>query len=260
MASTLVETFRSELPCSETAAILLANLARTIVPRLMGSPEDTDEDMVLRLRDPRVFGDFVESIEGDSRVPASVRNALIEHAFDLLPLPRTEGEVIAVETRAPRHLLSLAAVLAAMGGLSVLHVMHLVYAVFLDRSLVLEVPRRVRSSVLRAIVVEGGSGEGLRVLYAGLHLSTVPESEAATELRRILAGSAIPVALRRSLALLATAEDGGQARLTQMAQREGLLPEVLDDPQGPSILASIPRMPEGLRSAGRRFLEQADPD
>src|SRR5512137_6027 len=167
--SALVDTFRSELPCNVAVATVLANLARELVPRIAGSSEDSEEDMVLRLRDPRVFGAFVESVRDDRRLPASAQGLLIEHVFDLLPLPRTEGEVIAVETRAPRHLLSLAATLAATGDLSVLHVMHLVYAVFLDRSLVSEVPRQVRSAVLQAIVAEGGGGEGLRVLYASLH-------------------------------------------------------------------------------------------
>jgi hypothetical protein len=258
VASPLVESFQSELPCREPIAALLAGLARANVPRLVGSIEDSDEDLVLRLRDPRVFGEFVESVEDDVRVPASTRSALIEHVFDLLPLPRTEGEVIAVETRAPRHLLSFAAALVAADELSVLHVMHLVYAVFLDRSLLLQVPQDVRSSVLRAILVGRAIGEPLKVLYAAIHLSSVRASEAAEELGRILAESSVPMSERRSLATLAAAEDGGQVQLTQMAQREGLIPENLDDPQGPSILASIPRLPEALRSASLRFLERSD--
>lgn len=258
MASALVDAFRSELPCGDAEAHILAALARDRVPRLAGSPEDTEEDVILRLRDPRLFGEFVESVTADPRVAAATQVLLLEHVFDLLPLPRTEGEVIAVETRAPRHLLSFAAALIPAGGLSVLHVMHLVYAIFLDRSLVLAVPRPTRSAVLHAIVAEGGSGESVRVLYAALHLASVSESEAAGELRRILGDSTIPIALRRSLAVLAADEDGGQEPLVRMAQREGLIPEVAEDPPGPSVLASIPRLPEQLRSAGRRFLEQAD--
>lgn len=258
VASALVDALRSELPCSEAVARVLADLARERVPRLTGSVEDSDEDVVLRLRDPRLFGEFVESMEDDARVTPATRALLLEHVFDLLPLPRTEGEVIAVETRAPRHLLSLAAGLARSGGLSVLHVMHLVYAVFLDRSLVSSVPRPTRSDVLRAIVSEGGSGEGLRVLYAALHLASVPEPEAAGELRRILGEPAIPVPLRRSLALLAADEDGGRNALAGLARREGLIPETAEDPEGPSVLASIPRLPERLRTAGRRFLERTD--
>lgn len=258
MTSSLADAFRADLRCSESVAHLLASLAQQYMRRVTGSSEDSEEDVVLRLRDPRVFGDFAEAVRADRRVSPAVRNLLIEHAFDLLPLPRTEGEVIAVETRAPRHLLSLAAALAAEGGLSVLHVMHLVYAVFLDRSLVSKVPRRTRSAVLQAIVEEGGSGENLRVLYASLHLATVPEPEAASELRRILADAIVPFSFRRSLAALAAAEDGGHASLTRMAQREGLLPETLENPQEPSILASIPRLSVRLRTAGRRFLDESD--
>ncbi len=258
MASALVDAFRSELPCSDAEARTLAELARGRVPHLAGSPEDTEEDVVLRLRDPRLFGEFVESVGGDARVTTATRVLLLEHVFDLLPLPRTEGEVIAVETRAPRHLLSFAAALVPAGGLSVLHVMHLVYAVFLDRSLVSAVPRPIRSAVLHAIVTEGGSGEGVRVLYAALHLASVAGSEAAGELQRILGDPVVPIAVRRSLAALAAAEDGGQGPLMRMAQREGLIPEAIEDAPGPSALASIPRLPEGLRPAGRRFLEQAD--
>ena len=257
MTSALVDAFRSELPCSEAEARTLAELARGRVPHLAGSPEDTEEDVVLRLRDPRLFGEFVESVGSDARVTTATRVLLLEHVFDLLPLPRTEGEVIAVETRAPRHLLSFAAALVPAGGLSVLHVMHLVYAIFLDRSLVSAVPRPTRSAVLHAVVAEGGSGESVRVLYAVLHLASVAGSEAAGELRRILGDSAIPITLRRSLASLAADEDGGYQTLMRMAQREGLIPAA-EDPPGPSALASIPRLPERLRPAGRRFLEQTD--
>ena len=259
MTSSLVDAFRADLRCSDSVARLLAALALQHVRRVTASSEDSEEDVVLRLRDPRVFGDFADAIRVDRRVSPAVRTLLIEHTFDLLPLPQTEGEVIAVETRAPRHLLSLAAALAAEGGLSVLHVMHLVYAVFLDRSLVSKVPRRTRSAVLQAVVREGGSGENIRVLYASLHLAAVPEPEAASELRRILADAIVPFGFRRSLAALAAATDGGYASLTRMAQREGLLPETIEDPDGPSILVSIPRLPGRLRTAGRRFLGESDP-
>ncbi len=257
MTSPLVEAFRSELPCTENVAASLASLARDRLPRLAGTWEDTEEDLVLRLRDPRTFGDFVESLEGDRRVPESTHALLLDHVFDLLPLPRAEGDVIAVETRAPRHLLSFAASLAGAGGLSVLHVMHVVYAVFLDRSLVTRVPRKTRAAVLRAIVREGGSGESLRVLYACLHLATVPESESASEFTRILEDREVSVGLRRSLASLAAAEDGAHASLTRIAQREGLLPEAIDDAQAQSVLASIPRLPQRLHPIGLRFLEGA---
>ncbi len=258
MASALVDSFRSELPCSEAEARILTELARDWMPRLAGSPEDTEEDVVLRLRDPRLFGAFVESVGADARVPAATRVRLLEHVFDLLPLPRSEGEVIAVETRAPRHLLSFAAALVPAEGLSVLHVMHLVYAIFLDRSLVSAVPRSTRSAVLHAVVAEGGGGEGVRVLYAAFHLASVAEPEAEREFGTILGDPAISIALRRSLAALAADDHGGQEPLMRMAQREGLIPDVFEDPPGPSVLATIPRLPERLRAAGRSFLEQAD--
>ncbi len=259
VASSLAEAFRSELPCTAAVASVLASLARETLPRLAGTAEDSEEDLVLRLRDPRVFGAFVESIREDPRVPAAARKSLIEHVFDLLPLPRTEGEVIAVETRAPRNLLALASSLAGTEGLSVLHVMHLVYAVFLDRSLVSDADRTTRSAVLHAILGERGSGEGLRVVYAGLHLASVPEPEAVSELRRILSTDSVAIGLRRSLASLAAAEDGGRTLLTQLAQREGLLPEDLGDLQGPAVLANIPRLPERLTALGHRFLERLGP-
>ncbi|HYM39339.1 MAG TPA: hypothetical protein VEY12_04220 [Thermoplasmata archaeon] len=257
MASALAEAFRSDLPCADDQAAVLAGLARERVPLLSGSAEDSEEDLVLRLRDPRVFGAFAESVGQDRRVPAALRRALLEHVFDLLPLPRTEGELIAVETRAPRRLLALTAALAAGGGLSVLHVMHLVYAVFLDRALVTHVPRRIRSAVLRSVLEEGGGGETLRLLYGGLHLAAVPEREAASELRWILLSDAIPLRLRRSLASLGAEADGGRSSLTRLAQREGLLPEDVHDPEAPEILANIPRLPAGLASACRSFLERA---
>ncbi len=256
MASPLVDALRSELPCSEAVAYTLAELARDHVPRIARSSEDSEEDLVLRLRDPRLFGAFVASVEDDARVSSATRLLLIEHIFDLMPLPRSEGEVIAVETRAPRSLLSFAAALGSSTGLSVLHVMHLVYAVFLDRSLVSAVPRQTRSAVLRAVVSEGGSGEGLRLLYAGLHLASVSTSEAAGELRRVLTDPRVPMGIRQSLAAMAASEDGGRVLLTKLAQREGLIPEATEDAQGPSLLASIPRLPERLREAGRGFLEK----
>ena len=258
MASALADAFRAEIPCTEAEADTLAALAHRHLPRLVGTSEDSEADLVLRLRDPRVFGAFAELVERDPRTSTALRRALLEHVFDLLPLPRSEAELIAVETRAPRHLLALAAALAAEGDLTVLHVMHLVYAVFLDKTLVMAVPRRARSAVLRAILASGGGGDRLRVLYAGLHLAAVPEPEAEAETRWVLTSTMTPLALRRSLASLGGAEDGGHATLTQMAQREGLLPEELDDPGGPAILANIPRLPERLAAACRAYLEHPE--
>lgn len=255
MADALADAFRAELPCDATVAAALAARARERLPRMAGSPEDTDEDLVLRLRDPRVFGAFVEALLADRDLPGPVRRALVEHVFDLLPLPRTEGEVIEVESRAPPHLLTLATVLTEADGLTVLHVMHLVYAVFLDRSLVTGVPRRVRSALVHSILAGSEAEEGLRALYAALNLSAVQEPEAMSELRTLLADSAIPATLRHLVASLAAADDGGRSELTRLAQKQGLLSADLEDPQSPEVIANIPRLPARLARAGRRYLE-----
>lgn len=254
MADILADALRAELPCDGPVASSLAARARQRLPQWGGTPEDTDEDLVLRLRDPRAFGAFVETLIPDPTLDAVVRRALVEHVFDLLPLPRTEGEVIQVESRAPPHLLALAAVLAEGEGLTILHVMHLVFAVFLDRSLVAAVPRRTRSAVLAAIIRRAEGEEDLRTLYAALHLSAVVESEAASELRRILDDSTIPAGLRRSIASLAASNDGGRGELSRMARKQGLLPSDLEDLQSPEILANIPRLPARLAPAAQRFL------
>ena len=257
MASLLATTFHDDLGCDESTAAVLADLARERVPWLGGSTEDSEEDLVLRLQDPRVFGAFAESIMRSRRLPLPVRVALAEHAFDLLPLPRTEGAVIAVDTRAPRRLLVLAAFLLLSDRLSVLHVMHLVYAVFLDRSLVTEVPPRQRSAVLRGIAREAGSGERLRALYVCLHVAALPEVEAAAEFASLLRTASVPLSLRRTLAAVAGSEDGGHAALAQLAQGEGLLPDDVEEAQSLAIVANIPRLPETLAPLSLRFLERS---
>ncbi len=259
MGDALVEAFRAELECSRSTAALLATLAREKGDLLGGSSEDTDEDLLLRLRDPRTFGAFAEWVLQDRRADAVAREAVAEHAFDLLSLPRSEGDVIAVEARAPPRLLALAAYLAESEGLTVLHVMHLVYAVFLDRSLVVSVPRPVRARVFHAILRAVDTSENLRTLYAGLHLAAVADSEAAAEFRRTLRSRACPRALRRRLATLAASPDGGRAGLAAIARHEGLLPPELRELQSPAIQANIPRFPERLAAAGRRFLERDEP-
>ncbi len=256
MDDALADAFRAELPCSRSTAAVLAALAREKGDLLGGGSEDTDEDRILRLRDPRTFGAFAEWVLRDRRADTVARDAVAEHAFDLLSLARSEGDVIAVETRAPPRLLALAAYLAESQGLTVLHVMHLVYAVFLDHSLVVNVPRPVRARVYQAILHEGDTGEDLRTLYACLHLAAVAEPEAAAEFRRTLRSRACPRTLRHRLATMAAAADGGRAALAGIARHEGLLPAELREPQAPGIQANIPRFPERLAAAGRRFLEQ----
>ncbi len=255
MADRLADAFRSEIPCDGPTAARLADLARAYLARLGGSRDDSDEDILLRFRDPRTFGAFAEIVSDDVQATPPVREAVLEHVFDLLPLPRSEGDVIEVEARAPPRLLALANRVAESGGLTVLHVMHLVFAVFLDRSLLVNVPRPVRTALCRAILGQTDASETLRVLYACLHLATVPGPEAAAEFRHILKSKRNPVGLRRTLATLAASEDGGQAALARMAQREGLLPADLTDVQAPGIVANIPRMPERLAAPGRRFAE-----
>ncbi len=256
MADILADAFRAEIPCDGPVAASLAARVRRSLPAWGGDAEDTDEDLVLRLRDPRAFGAFVETLLPDPALDALVRRALVEHVFDLLPLPRTEGEVIQVESRAPPHLLALAAVLEEGEGLTILHVMHLVFAVFLDRSLVTAVPRRTRSAILGAILGRSEGEEDLRALYAALHLSAVTESEAVSELRRILDDSTVPMALRRSIASLAASNDGGRGELSRLARKQGLIPADLEDLQSPEILANIPRVPARLAPAAQRFLAE----
>ena len=254
VADALAFAFEAEVPCDSRTASILAALARRRLPEITGSDDDTDADLVLRLRDPRVLGSFVEALLGDGRVPEAARLGLVEHLFDLLPLPRTEGEVIAVESRAPPHLLTLAVALADSTGLTVLHVMHLVYAVFLDRSLLTSVSAETRSRVLQAIVAERESSETLRALYAGMHLSMVPEREAARELRRILDDPGLSGTLRRTLAALAASDDGGHASLADLSQVEGLVPPARRDREDVLLLANIPRLPQRLKGIGERHL------
>jgi hypothetical protein len=256
VADALAEAFRSEIPCDAAVASLLATLVREHLPRLGGGPEDTDADVTVRLRDPRFFGSFAETVLEDRRAGPAARDAVLEHVFDLLPLPSSEGELIDVESRAPPRLLGLALRLAESDGLTVLHVMHLVYAVFLDRSLVLNVPRATRSALYRVVLDIGDAGENLLVLYACLHLSAVGDAEAASEFRKTLRSRETRPSFRRALASVAASADGGQATLTRVAQREGLLPSDLGDLQGPAVLANIPRLPEKLAAVARKYLER----
>jgi hypothetical protein len=260
VADALAEAFRSEIPCDASTASLLASLAREHLVRLGGGPEDTDADVTVRLRDPRFFGRFAEAVLGDPRAGSGARDAVLEHVFDLLPLPRSEGDLIDVPSRAPPRLLILAQRLGESEGFTVLHVMHLVYAVFLDRFLITSVPRTSRSAVYRAVLDLGDASEDLRVLYAGLHLAAVPESEAVAELRATLRSRTLRPSFRRSLANVAASEDGGQSGLTRAAQREGLLPNDLGEPEGPAVLANIPRLPPKLATLGRKYLERTSTD
>ncbi len=250
----LADALCLEVPCGPRDAGLLADLARTHLRTTAGTAEDSDADLVLRLRDPRVFGAFAEASLQEDRLGIGVRRALAEHTFDLLPLPTTEGEVILVDARAPPRLLALAAFLAHTGDMTVLHVMHLVYAVFLDRSLVSGMSQDTRSEVLREILRLSESSERLRVLYGALHLSSIPEPEARAEFRWVLRTKSLPSGLLAALARLAAADDGGRAELARLAQTEGLLPSDVGEPEEPAVQANVPRLPDILRATGRRYL------
>ncbi len=250
----LADSLREEIGCDLSAAQRLAARARELVPRIAGGADDRDEDLVHRLRDPSVFGGIVESLLEARDLTEAERISLVEHAFDLLPLPRSEGDVILVGARAPRHLLLLASFLMTRDAFSVLHFLHLVYAVFLDRSLVTNVDRAPRSSVLSRVVADAEASENLRVLYACLHLSSIPETEARVELRALLKSQPVPASTRRLLATVVAAEDGGITALAEIARAEGLLPAGAKDPREPAVLANIPRMSDRLSTLGRRWL------
>jgi hypothetical protein len=253
MANALHEAFRSDLRCGDLDAARLVDLARERLPRMVGSPDDSDEDLVVRIRDPRVFGEFAIPLLGEPGVSPSLRTLLAERTFDLLPLPRGEGDVIVVEARAPARLFDAAAFLAREDRLSVLQVLHLVYAVFLDRGLVSRVGRQVRSSVLAAILGHGEVNEDLRAFFAAMCLASVPEPEAHASFRRILRDPSIPGSLKASLARLAEDPDLARSRLALIAREEGLVPSGAGENEETQVIANIPRLPGRLVPLARRW-------
>ncbi len=62
MAGSLTASFEADLRCPREEAELLAALAREHLPGMGGTAEDSDEDLVLRLRDPGMIGGFVEAL------------------------------------------------------------------------------------------------------------------------------------------------------------------------------------------------------
>lgn len=256
MGSVLSQSIGSDLHCVSEDADLLARLARDHLAYLVGGEEDSDEDRILRLRDPRVFGEFAESILEDHRLSAGTRTAVVERAFDILPLPRTEGEVILVGTRGPPRLLALAAFLVEQDSFTVLHAMHLVYAVFLDRALLANVPRAIRDAVLSRILDLTEADNDLRLLYLAMHLGAVPESEAYDGLRRMLRSRIVPDSFKQAAAEMVSSEDGGVSVLMEIAQQVGLLPAELGDSDAPEVVVNIPRMPVCLASLGARWLSR----
>src|SRR4030067_294212 len=219
----------------------LAAAAREVIPRIAGTTDDAEEDFVLRIRDPRIFGEFAASMLGTRGIRPEARPALAEHAFDLPPPPR---------------LLELAAHLADHQGLTVLHVMHVVYALFLDRRLPAKVDRATRSRVLREVLAHPQTSPGLRGLYAPLHLASVGEPEAASEFRWILRSPDVHPSTKAWLAAVVADPGGSPGPIASRAREEGLLPADASE-DDPRILASIPRLPDRLgplagRSPGRR--------
>lgn len=254
MPEPLRDSFLADLRCTRDEATALAGLARAWRGTRGSDPEDTDEDLIVRLRDPRSYGDFVAGALSDARLSAGTRTALVEGAFDLLSLPDSEADVFLVEARAPRGLLALAAFLAAQGGLTVLHAMHLLYAVFLDRSLVTAVPREVRGAVLAAVIRLPEANERIKILYACLHMAAVPAPEAHRALKDILGNRELLASLKLALATTVAADDGGVGRLTALARDEGLLPSESVDAADPTVIVNVPRLPAELASLGRRWL------
>jgi len=253
----LVAALRSDLRLDADGAEVLAAEAHRLLPKLVHSPDDTAEDLVVRLRDPRIFGEFAAVLVDEGALPQATLRVVVEHAFDLLPMPRGEHDAFAVGTRAPGRLFALARYLIDADGFTVLHFLHLVYAVFLDRSLVTRASRADRSRVLSHVVAQEEFALPLRTLYAALHLASVKEPEAHAELRRILRSETVSSALRDRLARLASADDGGLEDLRAIAEDEGLLAAGSVGPTDPVVLANVPRLPERLRAPGRRFLDRS---
>ena len=253
MADPLEEVFRVDVGTTSGAAAILADLARDRMSRFEGAGEDSPEDLAVRLRDPRVFGQFAEPLLRSRRIDPKTKTLLAEHAFDLLPLPRTEGEVFLVEARAPRRLLAIAGHLLRAEAFTLLHMMHLLYAVFLDRGLVTGVGRTTRSEILQGVIVHADVSPTMKSLYAGMHLAAVPEREAAAELRRLLGSTDAPDPVRRELANSAVSADGGLERFARIAQKEGLLPEDADETVA---TANVPRLPSSLATIGRIWLDR----
>jgi len=237
----LSASFVDDLKCSNAEGARLAHLAREHRTSFGGTSEDGDEDLVVRLRDPRAFGTFAGDRLADDWLAAETRMALAERAFDLLAIPRHEDEPFSVETRGPHNLIALARHLIAASAFTPLHLLHIVYAVFLDRSLVAAVDRETRSAVLAYVAASASSDDRVSALYVSLHLSALEEPEATVELRSMFE-SAVPRWLFKRLVASVVAPDiRGVAAWVQLAQGEGLLPTDLD-PLDPSIHVNLPRM------------------
>jgi len=237
----LAASFLEDLRCSATDGTRLADLARGRRASFGGSSEDGDEDLVVRLLDPRAFGTFAGDLLADGGLGTDTRTALAERAFDLLSLPGREDEAFSVEARAPPNLLAFARHLVTTGAFTPFHLLHIVYAVFLDRSLVTAVDRDVRSAVLVHVAATASPDDRVSALYVSLHLSALEESEATAELRTLFESRITRWPFKRLVASVVAPDVRGVVAWVQLAQGEGLLPTGLD-PQDSSIHANLPRM------------------
>ena len=237
----LAASFVEDLKCAVADGARLAALARERRITFGGTSEDGDEDLGVRLLDPRGFGSFAGDLLGDSALGTDTRTALAERAFDLLPLPRREDEAFSVEARAPPNLLAFARHLVRTGAFTPLHLLHIVYAVFLDRSLVTAVDQDVRSAVLAHVAATASPDDRVSALYVSLHLSALEETEATAELRTLFESRITRWPFKRLVASVVAPDMRGVVAWVQLAQGEGLLPMGLD-PQDPSIHANLPRM------------------
>jgi hypothetical protein len=237
----LAAMFTEEFGCAAADGERLAVLARERRASFGGTSEDGEEDLMVRLREPRAFGAFAGEFIEDGSLAERTRVAMAGRVFDLLSLPRSEDEAFSVDMRAPPNLLVFARHLARADEFTPLHLLHLVYAVFLDRGLVAAVDVEVRSAVLEDVAAAASPDDRVSALYVSLHLSAVEEPEAMEELRTLLESGAVRWPFKRLVAGVVAPDVRGVAAWVQLAQDEGLLPSGLD-PQDPSIHANLPRM------------------
>jgi len=237
----LTASFVADLRCTGEEGQRLARFARDRLAIFGGSTEDSDEDLVVRLRSPEGFGAFAGGFLEDEGLAVGTRTAMAWRAFDLLTIPRREDEAFSVEARAPRNLLAFARHLIRVDAFTPLHLLHLVYAVFLDRGLISAVDGDVRADVLLHVASTAFPEDRASALYVSLHLSALEEAEAVQMLRAVLEASTVRWPFKRLVAKVAAPDVRGVAAWVRLAQDEGLLPMTLD-PQDPSLHANLPRM------------------
>jgi len=246
--------FTEEFGCAAADGQRLAVLAREQRASFGGTSEDGEEDLVVRLREPRAFGAFAGECIEEGSLAERTRVTMAGRVFDLLSLPRSEDEAFSVAMRAPPNLLVFARHLARADEFTPLHFLHLVYAIFLDRGLVAAVDADVRSGVLEDVAAAALPDDRVSALYVSLHLSAVEEPEAMEELRTLLESGAVRWPFKRLVAGVVAPDVRGVAAWVQLAQDEGLLPTGLD-PQDPSIHANLPRMHTAFAPLVMKWIE-----